>query len=62
MVKNTDMNMFEFSKKIRNGVNYYDEISPKPFTKGYAFNPFSTPKQIKIVWINKDNEFDNWCK
>lgn len=62
MLDHVYMNIFDYFKNLDKKVRYYDSISPKPFSRGYTFNPFSVKRPVTVVWIDKDNEFDNSFK
>ena len=47
------MNLFNYTKKISEKINFYDEIAKNPFF-GFG-NPFAKPINITIIWV-EDNE------
>lgn len=54
-IYNFCMKLLKYTKLLARKIKFYDSVYREPYYS--AYNPFATPKENKIIWI--ENEKDN---
>ena len=53
------MNLFNYTKKLSEKIAYYDKLTSKSARTFSMSNPFITPVNMTVIWVENCNEKDN---
>ena len=59
IVRKIMADLLHFTKKIADRIHYYDAIIDFS-QETHWFNPFYTPKEIMVIWTDKDDKFNKY--